>query len=147
MESVESICDFQYVTEEEGEKGLKDGSLAALLIVPENFVTGIIDGTNQPIETVLREPLSLESLALKEITSAGARTLSTAQAAIYAADELCILENQRDFMPQAEAELNRIYMNYSLNRDVYFKENKVSAAGDILDKIDRLYRPKGTGVS
>lgn len=131
MESVESICDFQYVTEEEGEKGLKDGSLAALLIVPENFVTGIIDGTNQPIDTVLREPLSLESLALKEITSAGARTLSTAQAAIYAADELCILENQRDFIPQTEAELNRIYMNYSLNRDVYFMENKVSAAGDI----------------
>lgn len=131
MDSVESICDFLYMDEEEGRKKLESGELSALLIVPENFVHSIMNGTNMAVTVVLPENPGIEARIFREMTEAGVRTLKTAQAAIYAADEWLAESEKRDKIPQAESDLNSLYLKYALNREVYFRDQKVSAAGNM----------------
>ncbi|MEY8338300.1 ABC transporter permease [Lachnospiraceae bacterium 62-35] len=131
MDSVESICDFRYITEEEGIKGLKQGKLSALLLIPKDFIQSIMDGTNRQITVVLPENPGIEARVMREMTEAGTRTLKSAQAGIYAADAWCIREGKRELIPQTEADLNRIYLKYAMDREIYFRKNRISAAGDM----------------
>ncbi|MDO5551316.1 MAG: ABC transporter permease [Lachnospiraceae bacterium] len=131
MDSVKSICDFQYVGEEEGRRMLREGELSALLIVPEDFIQSIMDGSNHPVTVILPENPGIEAGIFRELTEAGTRTLKSAQAAIYAADAWCIQSGNRDQIPKAEADLNRIYLKYALDREAYFKTRMVSVSGNM----------------
>ena len=131
LESVKSICDFEYMDKEEGVRKLKDGQLYAVMEVPEGFVQDIMNGTNTPVRIILPRGAGLESRIFKELTDAGAKTLGASQAGIYAGDELCVLEGMTDSIPVLEADLNRIFMGYSLPRMDYFRNMKVTATGDV----------------
>ncbi|RGZ01861.1 ABC transporter permease [Clostridium sp. AM58-1XD] len=131
MDSVESICDFQYLDEETGRSMLESGQLSALLIVPNDFVQSIMNGTNRQVTVVLPENPGIEAKVLREITEAGTRTLKTAQAAIYAADEWLTVSGKQDMIKQTEGDLNRLYLKYALDREIYFKGHMISAAGDL----------------
>ena len=75
LESVKSICDFEYMDKEEGVRKLKDGQLYAVMEVPEGFVQDIMNGTNTPVRIILPRGAGLESRIFKELTDAGAKTL------------------------------------------------------------------------
>ena len=49
MESVKSLCDFIYMDEEACRESLAEGELAAALLVPDDLVSGIMNGENTPI--------------------------------------------------------------------------------------------------
>lgn len=131
LESVSSLCEFEYVEEEEGRKQLRQGEIYALMLLPDGLVQGIVDGSNEPVTVLFPESAGLEAAVFRELTDAGAGILRTAQAAIYAADELLYESGKEELVPEAERELNSTYMKYALSRSVYFKPEKVSAAGDI----------------
>lgn len=131
LESVKSICDFEYMDMEESMKMLQEGRLYAVMEVPEGFVQDIMNGTNTPVRVILPKGAGLESRIFKELTDAGAKTLGASQAGIYAGDELCVLEGMTDSIPQLEAGLNRMFMGYSLPRMDYFKNVRVTATGDV----------------
>jgi ABC-2 type transport system permease protein len=131
LESVKSLCDFSYMEKEESEKALAKGEIFAVLRVPEGLVQGIMDGSNIPIEVVLPKNGGVESRIFRELTEAGAAILSSAQAGIYAGDELLLTQGLSESVPQLEEELNKIYLGYSLPRMDYFRQLKVSAAGDV----------------
>ena len=94
-------------------------------------VQGIINGTNIPVTITLPQGNALENRVFKELTSAGARTLGSAQAGIYAGDQLLLNYDLAEGISQLEADLNRIYMAYSLPRADLFEHVKVSATGDV----------------
>lgn len=131
MESVKSLCDFVYLDEEEGIARLRQGRLYAVLLVPDGFVQGIMNGTNLPMTILLPANPGVETQVFKELADAGARTLSAAQAAIYAADDYCVMEGMADAIPQVEADLNQIFMRHSLTRMEYYRTAEVSATGDV----------------
>jgi len=131
LESVKSICDFEYMDREEGVARLRAGKLFGVMEVPEGFVQDIMNGTNTPVRIILPEGAGLESRIFKELTDAGSRTLGASQAGIYAGDELCVLEGMTDSIPRLEADLNRIFMGYSLPRMDYFRNVRVTATGDV----------------
>ena len=131
LESVKSICDFEYMNKEECLDKLKAGKLYAVMEVPEGFVQDIMNGTNTPVKILLPKGAGLESRIFKELTDAGASTLGASQAGIYAGDELLYLYGMADSVSSLEADLNRIYMGYSLPRMDYFKNVRVSATGDV----------------
>lgn len=131
LESVKSICDFSYIEEEEGEKRLKAGELDALMKLPEGFIEDIISGANTPVTIVFPMDAGPESRVFKELTDAGAGTLSAAQAGIYAGDELLAFYGMADSVSVLERDLNRLFLEYSLPRMDYFKKAKVSATGDV----------------
>lgn len=131
LESVKSICDFEYMDVEECLRKLEAGQLYAVMEVPEGFVQDIINGTNTPVKILLPKGAGLESRIFKELTDAGAATLGASQAGIYGGDELLVLYGMADSIYELEADLNRIYMRYSLPRMDYFKNIRVSATGDV----------------
>ncbi len=131
MESVKSLCDFIYMDEEACRRGLAEGNLSAALLVPEELVDGIMNGINTPITVLLPRGNVLESRIFKELTEAGASTLGAGQAGIYAGDELLSLYEKADSIADLEADLNAIYLRCSLPRLEYFRQIRVSAAGDV----------------
>ena len=131
LDSVESLCRFTYLDEEEGIRGLKSGKFFALLKVPSGFVESIMDGTNIPVQVVFSESMGIEAAVFRELTEAGSSTLGTAQAGIYAADHYLYTNGLSVFVPEAEEELNRIFLSYALDRSKYFDKNMVSAVGAV----------------
>lgn len=131
MDSVKSICDFVYLEETKGRQQLETGELYALMVAPDGFVQDIMRGINTPVTVIFPRNPGMEALIFKELTDAGARTLSVAQAGIYGADEFCQIHGMVDSIPQVEAALNSLYMGYALPREDYFRNYKVSAAGDV----------------
>lgn len=131
MDSVESICDFVYVDEDEGRRRLEQGSIGALLLIPEGLAEGIMDGTNTPAKVLLRDGSEIPEQIFRELTRAGMRLLSTAQAGIYAVDDYSRAHELTEWIPHAEEVLNREYLRYALNRSGLFKNMTVSASGDL----------------
>lgn len=131
LDSVGSLCEFQYVEKSEGKGLLKKGSIFALMELPVGLVQGIMNGSNPPITITFPKNAGLEASVFKELTEAGTSMLGTAQAAIYGADEYLKLHYREDLIPQAEKDLNSIFMKYALPRESFFKTERVSAAGDV----------------
>ena len=131
LDSVKSLCDFVYLEEEAGRQQLREGALNALMVVPEDFIKDVITGVNTPIIIIFPDRPGIEEMVFKELTDAGAKTLSVAQAGIYAADGLCIAYGIPESVPEAEAVLNRMYLAYALPRADYFRDAAVSATGDV----------------
>ena len=80
MESVKSLCDFIYMDEEACRESLAEGELAAALLVPDDLVSGIMNGENTAITVLVPEGNVLESRIFRELTQAGAATLGAGQA-------------------------------------------------------------------
>ena len=131
LESVSSLCEFSYVDEKEGREQMRQGKLYALMLLPEGLLRGIMDGTNTPVTIVFPENAGLEAAVFRELADAGTQILKTAQAAVYAADELCSRMGRETQIPSAEADINSMYLKYALNRSVYFRTEEVSAVGEV----------------
>lgn len=131
MDSVDSLCEFTYLDEEEGIRQLKSGEIFALMKLPEGLVEGIMNGTNLPVTVVFPSHSGLEASVFRELTEAGSSLLGTSQAGIYAADEYLLTYGMEVSIPKAEEDLNRIFLSYALSREVYFRKDMVSAAGDV----------------
>ncbi len=138
MDSVRSVCDFAYMDLESGLKELEQGTVFTVLEVPEGFVQDIISGVNTPVTVWMPRGAELEGRLFEALTRAGARTLSASQAGIYAGGELYLQNGAGDRIPQLEADLNRMYLSFSLSRLDYFKRLTVSGTGN-LDVMD-FYR-------
>ncbi len=131
LDSVENICQFVFVDWEEGQNRMKDGELACLMTVPDNFVGSIIDGSNKPVTILFDGPLGVEEEIFKELTEAGAKTLSSAQAGIYAANHIHGLYGIPADIIEAENYLNAKYLGYSMDRSIHFRERRISAGGEV----------------
>lgn len=135
LDSVESICQFVFTEEADGKKRTEAGEFACLMEVPEDFVGSIIDGSNHPVTIWFPRPLGVEEQVFKELAEAGARTLSSAQAGIYAAGHMNGLYGIPASIQEAERYLNTKYLSYSLDREGYFRRLQVSSAGDVSTEV------------
>jgi len=131
LDSVGSLCHFTYVDAQEGRRLLKSGEAAALMELPQGFVEGIMDGSNIPVTVIFPESSGVEAAVFRELTEAGTSILGTAQAGIYAADDYLTSRGMTAFIAQTEQELNALFLKYALSREAYFRQEKVSAAGDV----------------
>ena len=140
LESVSSLCDFVTVDGKTVEEGLKNGEFYAVMKIPEGLVESIMDGTNLPVRVVFPGKASVEGRIFRELTEAGAAILGSAQAGIYAGDQVIQTkgesmglspEESQKAIACSEQDLNEIYLSYSLAREDYFLAQKVSATGDL----------------
>lgn len=131
LDSVKSVCDFEYMNREAGLEALEKGELYAVLDVPENFVQGIMNGDNIPVTVWMAKDMRIEGKIFQELADAGALTLSAGQAGIYAGNELYRIYGLDEWIARLELDLNNQYMDYGLRRSVYFRHRKVEATGDV----------------
>lgn len=131
LESVGNLCHFTYLDGEEGREMLKRGELFALMELPQDLIRGIMDGRNLPVTVLFPEQSGLEAAVFRELTEAGSSMLRTAQAGIYATDDYLASHGRAEAIPQAEEELNTIFLRYALSRGDLFRVWEVSATGQV----------------
>ena len=131
LDSVKSICEFSYMDRESALEALEKGDVYAVLDVPENFVQDILSGKNTPVTIWTTGHMGIEGQVFRELADAGALTLSAGQAGIYAGNELYHFLGLDESIAQLELDLNSQYMEYGLQRSVYFRHQNVQATGDI----------------
>lgn len=129
MESTSLTLDFQIMSEEDALAALQKRQVIAILYLPDQLINGILYGTNPPIRVLLASDDSLSSVFLTEITLAGARLLSGAQADIYAAGEIYTALGRQEALSDAYNTINRFNLNYALNRDKLFVTDSTSLDG------------------
>lgn len=131
LDSVNSLCKFTYLDEKAALAGLNAGEYFALLTIPDGLVEGIMDGSNVPVVVTFPQHARLEAAVFRELTEAGTSILGTAQAGIYAADRYLYDNGLAVFVPDSEKDLNRIFLSYALDREIYFRKEIVHAGGDV----------------
>lgn len=131
MDSVSTALNIQYVTEEEGEKLLKDGDIAVLVIIRDKTVSGIMHGDNIPIEILFPENSGYEAAVFKEFADAAVNMLSSAQAAVYSVYDFYDAYHKYPFRGDAIDRLNMAYIRAALNRNNIYQETEVVVTGEL----------------
>ncbi len=130
MESVKDWCRLIRVGEKEGLNMLAEGKLAALLVLPDNVVEGILSGSNEPAKLYLSKEASPMGLVFEELAGAGTGLLRTAQAEIYATHELAGLYGTgQQALDRMYSEIDRCNLKLVMEREQYFRIKKLSATG------------------
>lgn len=84
IESVRTVCHFQYMEEKQASEALKTGEIQAALLFPEHFYQDVDTGKNTPITMLYPADASLETKVFRELLLDGVSLLRTAEAGVYA---------------------------------------------------------------
>jgi len=84
MDSVRSICSFEYFSEEEALNKYKEGELQAVVVMPAGFYHDVQVGLNPPAIIYVPEDGGLVVSMFTELLRAGVSYLQTAEAGVYA---------------------------------------------------------------
>lgn len=132
QETLEGMTQFKEMPEEEARQALAKGEVVGIMKLPQDFVNGIITGKNTPATILLNENRALESKLLQTLTTAGAKTLSASQGALYAAwDEYTKQGIPTDAKNQMNQAINNKYLPLALGRDQVFKSEVIQATGQL----------------
>ncbi|MDE5802111.1 MAG: ABC transporter permease [Lachnospiraceae bacterium] len=131
MEAVKGLCRFVPVAEEEGKALLAEGELAALLVLPENMIEGILSGSNEPAGLYLAENPSPTGLVFEELANAATGMLAVAQAEIYAAHALTEYFHVEPYgLEQMYQELDTFNLGIVTEREQFFRFRQLSETGN-----------------
>ena len=131
MEAVKGLCRFVPVAEEEGKALLAEGELAALLVLPENMIEGILSGSNEPAGLYLAENPSPMGLVFEELANAATGLLAVAQAEIYAAHALTEYFHVEPYgLEQMYQELDTFNLGIVTEREQFFRFRQLSETGN-----------------
>jgi len=141
MESIQSICSLEAVTEQEGRERLENGELSAWIVLPEDLINEILSGSNAPATLYLRESAgsaggmeAVGSILFEELATAGMGMLGTAQAEIYAAEDILM-----ELAPQAVTDsllqdiydaVNHFNLRTAAGREKVFQAKTLSLTGN-----------------
>jgi len=132
IETVKNVCTFKEMNKESAYEGLKNGSIYAIILVPDNFINHIIDGTNTPANIIFpRSGIGTKSMLFRTLVNSGVTDIGAAQAGIYAVDDVCNYYKIKDGVVKSEDFLNKAYFSYALDRSVYFKTDTIAATGNL----------------
>lgn len=136
MESVKALCDIERVTEEEGFRLLREGALAAFVVLPENIVEEIISGQNTPVTVYLSADNASESgaygalknLLFQELADSAVGILETAQAEIYAVQYVLgdIFYKDGNLVQTLYDGINRFNLGAAAGREKLFRIKTIS---------------------
>ena len=129
MESVSQLCRFTQISEEKGLQMLEQGELAALVVLPEQLVEGIMNGQNPSVNVVFPENARLEAMLFRELTESGAGLLRVAQAQIYGAADTAREYGLTEQLSVMEADIDSYNLAFALDRLAMFDEEEISATG------------------
>ena len=128
MESAAFALDFEIMDEDEAMNKLNHGKLVAVLLLPEDTVNGILHGENYPVQVVFSKEQNLSNVFLYELTHAGMKLLSSAQASTYAAAELYIKADRYDALWDAYNDIDMLNFSYVLSRErLFYTEDTLPA--------------------
>lgn len=129
MDSVESICVFQYEEPDVALEKLEQGQVDAVIEIPVNFYEDIYTGKNTPATLYLSGDEGEEKKLFGELLAQSVSMLQTAQAGVYAT--LDTAEEWRTSMDRGDLgeAVSFLYIREILAREGFFYETVASPTG------------------
>lgn len=131
MDSVRSVCDFYYLDEQESVEQLKQGTLQAVVVLPEGFYHDVQVGINPPAQIYFPKDAAQNTQVFEELVTAGVSFLQTAEAGVYAALDTASyygVELQGAGLGDTIAYL---FVNQMLKRDSVYSARMLSPMGNL----------------
>ena len=131
MDSVRSVCDFYYLDEQEAVEQLKQGTLQAVVLLPEGFYHDVQVGINPPAQIYFPKDAVQNTQVFEELVTAGVSFLQTAEAGVYAALDTASyygVELQGAGLGDTIAYL---FVNQMLKRDSVYSARMLSSMGNL----------------
>ncbi len=131
MDSVKSICEFEYMDEERAIREFNEGKLQAAVVIPSGFYHDVQVGLNPPAVIYFPEDPGLVGSMFKEVLVSGVSYLQTAEAGVYAAIDTAYTYEAAISIADIGQLLALDYVSQVLARDNVFEETSVSALGEM----------------
>lgn len=131
MDSVRSVCDFYYLDEQEAVEQLRQGTLQAVVVLPEGFYHDVQVGINPPAQIYFPKDAAQNTQVFEELVTAGVSFLQTAEAGVYAALDTASyygVELQGAGLGDTIAYL---FVNQMLKRDSVYSARMLSSMGNL----------------
>lgn len=131
MDSVRSVCDFYYLDEQESVEQLKQGTLQAVVVLPEGFYHDVQVGINPPAQIYFPKDAAQNTQVFEELVTAGVSFLQTAEAGVYATLDTASyygIELQGAGLGDTIAYL---FVNQMLKRDSIYSARMLSSMGNL----------------
>lgn len=128
MEDISQYCRFTALEEEQALEALESGAAAAVLVLPGEFIQGVMEGENPDLRLIVNGDRPLESLLLLWAGQSASDILSAFQSGVYG-----VLELYEQAPPpgltreQVVREINLEYIRLALDREEMFSVETVSA--------------------
>ena len=131
MDSYSSYCSIIEIPDEEtGLSMIADGELTAMIVVPDNIISDINNGTNTPIKVVYEPDGTFESYILNEIFVSTSSMLAVSEAAIYTGTKLARnMELSEETVKSINHDLNMLMTEYVLARTDIFETEQIYVTG------------------
>lgn len=135
------LIDTDYDT---AQRMVASNEAAASIIIPEHFAESIQNGSNLPINVEFADNSTVIALILRQLSIAGAGTLSAAQAGIYAQYDIYKSYGMTSYDNEANMYLNDAYLKYVLERGKMFHKMPAYPTGNI--SIPEYYKCAGVSL-
>lgn len=131
MDSVKSICSFQYMDQEEALDFLKAGELRAVISLPDSFYQDVYTGINTPATVYFPYNSSLNETVFQELLVDGVSMLQTAESAVYAFLDVA-KDQQLQVAPEQLGDvIAYIYIDLAFGRNQIFNQTVLSSMGSL----------------
>lgn len=135
LQNTESVKDTAVLTEvatvEEGMKLIESGEVMYFIVIPDNFFSGIMDGTNPKVQVIVKENSTIAAYISNELFFSYASYLGIAQSAIYSAlDTMYAHDYPDDVFYKTNDKINIIFLERALGKDSYIEEIDTTNEGD-----------------
>lgn len=129
MDSVKSVCHFQYLDQKSALDALGEGSLDAVLSLPEQFYEDVDSGKNTPATIYFPENAPLNTRVFGELVTDGVSLLRTAEAGVYAAYDTAGIYRAELTNDQIGDVIADLYIYEALDRTLVFQKSVYSSLG------------------
>lgn len=121
MSDISEYCQVTAMEYEEAIRSLEREQVTAVLVLPENFVGGVINGTNPDVEVIIRGDSPMDGLLTLWIGQSASDMLAAVQSGVYAVLELYAQNPPENLSNQdVIARINLRYISWMMNRqDMY----------------------------
>ncbi len=128
MDSVKSVCHFQYLNQDKAMASLEKGTLDAVLSLPEQFYEDVDSGKNTPATMYFPEKASLNRV-FGELLTDGVSLLRTAEAGVYATYDTAQIYQAEISRDQIGDVISELYIYEAFDRTSVFQKNVYSSLG------------------
>ena len=131
MRDIQEYASFQSMDREAAEAALAEGDISAILVLPEDFLGGVLDGTNPDVTLIVSREKPLEALLAWWVGRSAADLIGASQLGIYAVLDAVPPEQYG----QAMTEINLKFINTALDRERFFRLRELRPV-DAMDMRD-----------
>lgn len=132
MRDISQYCRVSAMEYENALECLETGEISAILVLPENFLSGVMDGTNPDIGLIVAPDRPLEGLLTLWVGQSTSDLLAAVQAGVYGVLDLYGQYPGAELSYQdVMVQINLRYINWTLGRQDMFRVRQVSAVREM----------------